>query len=471
MRTPSLFRNTFYISLSQGWQMLMAIVLFKVTTKGFGAEGFGTYSLAMTLMYFVLLFNDFGINTLVTREIAKDCSRSRKILGVAAGTKFLLIPVSLVFLSAYLSVFHCDPTARRVILVFGAYGLIMSSVLLIYSVFRAHERMEYEAAVAVTDKTCSTAFGALAIVLGLGMIRFSILFTATGVVSLLLALWILKKRIHPPAFILNFAASRRMLKDSWAFGIAMFITYIYGQLAIPMLSWMKDPGAVGIYSAAQKLMGFTSLIPTVFATAFFPRLTAVSQDREELSRIFTLGLKYLLMIAIPLSPGVFLLSRRLILFFSDPQFIESARAMRVLAFAVGISFINPFLTSLYGATNRQRLALAFQIGGLTCNIVSNRLLIPGHSYMGSAWATLITEGVMMLISLGWALRRIARITEFSFIPKALFASGIMTAFLLVSPGFALIPTVISAAAIYFGLLFAVGALNIRQIKTQLIGLK
>ena len=33
---PTLFRNTFYTSLSQGWQMLMAVVLFKAATVGLG---------------------------------------------------------------------------------------------------------------------------------------------------------------------------------------------------------------------------------------------------------------------------------------------------------------------------------------------------------------------------------------------------------------------------------------------------
>jgi O-antigen/teichoic acid export membrane protein len=470
-RTPSLFRNTFFISLSQGWHMLMAVVLFKVATKGFGPSGFGAYSLAMTLMYFVQLFNDFGINTLITREIAKEPSRSRSLLGVAAGTKILLIPVSLIFIGLYLSFFHYDAVTTRVILIFSLYGLITSAVLLIYGVFRGHERMDLEAGVAMAEKTLSTALGALAILLGLGLVSFSILFTSTGAVALLLALWVLKKRIHPPSVIVNLASSRLLLKDSSAFGIAMFITYFYGQLAIPMLSRLQDFQAVGIYSAAQKLMSFTSLIPAVFATAFFPRLTAVSRDRGEISRIFSLGLKYLLMIAIPLVPGVFLLSDRLILLFADGQFAESARAMRILAFAGGVSFVNVFLASLYGAANRQKLMMVFLIGALVCNIICNGILIPAHSSSGAALATLITEGLLMLVSLGWALKSMVRITETAYLVKVLAAAGIMTLFLRASGRFPLIPAVLAAVVIYFGILFALRALSVRQIKTQLIGLK
>jgi O-antigen/teichoic acid export membrane protein len=471
MRTPSLFRNTFYTSLSQGWHMLMAVVLFKVATKGFGPAGFGIYSLATTLMYFVQLFNDFGINTLITREIAKDTSRSRSLLGIAMGTKILLIPVSLIFVALYLSAFHYDAVTTRVILIFSLYGLITSSVLLIYGVFRGHERMDLEAAVAVTEKTLSTSLCTLSIILGLGLIPFSILFTSSGAVTLLLALWILKKRIHPPAVVVNTASSRLLLKDSSAFGVAMLITYVYGQLAIPMLSRLQDFEAVGIYSAAQKLMSFTSLIPAVFATAFFPRLTAVARDREELSRIFSLGLKYLLMIAIPLLPGVFFLSDRLILLFADGQFAESARAMRILAFAGSISFVNVFLPSLFGATNHQRLMLVFLIIALVCNIGCNWILIPSHSTIGAAWATLITESLAFVISMGWVLKKIVRITEFAYIFKVLFAAGIMIVFLAVSTGLHLVPTVLAAVSIYFGILFAVRALSVRQIKTQLIGLK
>jgi len=470
-RTPSLFRNTFYTALSQGWHMLLAIVLFKVATKGFGPAGFGTYSLAMTLMYFVQMFDDIGINTLVTREIAKDVSRSRVIFGIALGTKILLIPASLLFIALYLSAFHYDAVTTRVILIFSVYGLITSLMLLIFAAFRGHERMDLEAAVAMTEKTLSTSLCTLSIFLGLGLIPFSILFTSSGVLALLLALCILNRRIHPAAVTMNAASSRLLLKDSSAFGVAMFITYVYGQLAIPMLSQLQDLEAVGIYGAAQKLMSFTSLIPTVFATAFFPRLTAVARDREELSRIFSLGLKYLLMIAIPLLPGVFLLSDRLILLFADGQFAESARVMRILAFAASISFVNVFLPSLFGATDHQRLMLVFLAIALACNIGCNWILIPGHSSIGAAWATVITEFLANVISMGWVLKKVVRITEFAYVFKVFFATGIMTAFLAAFPGFHLVPTVLAAVTLYFGILFAVRALSVGQIKTQLIGLK
>ena len=468
---PSLFRNTFYTGLSQGWQMLMAIVLFKVATTGLGERGFGQYMLATTLMYFVLLSNDFGLNTLVTREIATRKNQGSSILGHSFGLKLILIPVSVILLFGYLFLTRYDPETKRVILIFALYGLTSSFTQLAYGVFRAHERMEYEALVSITEKTISTGLCVLVIVLDFGVISFSSAFAAAGWISLFFAFALIRKRIHPFRVLFDFKAEKRLFKNALVFGCAMFITSVYDKVAVLMLSWMQNMAAVGFYGAAQKLVSFTSLIPTIFATAFFPRFAATSKNRNELSRVFTIGLQFLLMIAVPLVCGVFLLADRLIFLFADPQYAASVRAMRILAFPAGILFVNLFWASLYGASGHQRSILLIEIIGLFCNVVANWLLIPRHSYIGAAWATLITESLVLCLASVWAFARIVRMTEWFFIPKILFAAGIMSLFLIRFPRFPLIPAALMAVALYLTLLILTRTLRLDQLKNQLAGLR
>jgi O-antigen/teichoic acid export membrane protein len=469
---PGLFRNTFYSSLAQGWQMIMALVLFKAATSGLGRDGFGLYTLATTYMYFVLLFDDFGVNTYITREIARDRKTSRALFALGAGLKIALIPAGVLFILLVLAFKPVDAEARAVIWIFAGYGVVMASVQMVYAVFRGHERMEYEAVVTVAEKTLSTAAGVCAVVFGLGLVRFSWMFASTGLVALGLSLGLLSRRIHPPACRFQPAESGRLLRSSSAFGLALFVTYIYGNLAVPMLSWMGgDLEAVGLFGSAQKILNFTSFIPLVFATAFFPRFSAVVSDREELSRVFTIGCRYLLMIAVPLVPGVLFTADRLIVTFADASFAEAAGALRILVFSAALNFINLFTASLYGACNRQRLILAFEIAALAVNVAFNLVLIPRFSFMGAAWATLVTESFVFILSLAWALRYLVRITEWAFLLPVTAAAGLMTLFLAATPRLAVVPAVAGAIVLYTGVLFAMKALSIEQIRSQLTGLK
>ena len=470
---PSLFRNTFYISLSQGWQMIMAVVLFKAATTGLGENRFGMYTIATTVMYFVLLFDDFGVNTFITRDIARDKSRSRLLTDLALGLKLLLVPVSLIFIAAFslLTRNLYDAETRHVIWIFCLYGLTVSFTQLAFGVFRAHERMEYETVVAVTEKTLSTGLCVLAIFAALGMVPFSLFFVLAGAAALALAFGILRRRVHSFAPRIDLRQNAALFRAAFVYGCALFITSLYDKVATLILSWMQSLSAVAYYNAAQKLLSFTNLLPTIFATAFFPRFAATAHDRDELSRVFTVGLKHLLMLAIPLVPGVFLLSDRLILLLSDARFAASAGVIRILAFPAGILFVNIFWASLCGATGHQRTILGFQLIGLTCNVLLNLVLIPRYSYIGAAWTTLITEGLVFCMASVFAFIKVVRITEWFFIPKILFAAAVMAAFLIRVPDWPLVPTVIAAVALYGGLLLVTRTLRLNQLKSQLAGLR
>jgi O-antigen/teichoic acid export membrane protein len=468
---PSLFRNAFFTAVTQGWQMVMALILFKTATVGLGETGFGIYTLAMTLMYFVLLFDDFGVTTLVTRDIARRPADSRSILARAMGFKLLLIPLSLAFLAIYTVLTKPPAETSRVIWIVSLYGLSSSFTQLVFGVFRAHERMQYETLTVLAEKTLSTALCVGAIRAGFGLIPFSLGFALAGVVSLILSLRILARRFHAAEVRADAKDCGRLLRDSLPFGMALFVTYSYGQLAIPILRQMRGDGAVGLYGAAQKLMSFTNLVPMIFATAFFPRLSAVASDKNETSRVFTLGMKYIVMLAVPLVPGVLLTGDRLILLFADARYAASAGALFVLAFAASLNFFNVFLASLYNAVNRQRLFLAIEAGALAVNIGFNILLIRRLSFMGAAWTTLITEAFVFVLSMGWALARLVRITEWAVVFKVLAATGFMTAFLAATPRLAVIPAVLGAVGVYALGLLGLKALSIAEIRSQWIGLK
>lgn len=466
-----LLRNTVFSALTQGWQMIMALVLFKTATVGLGESGFGVYTLAMTLMYFVLLFDDFGVTTLVTRDIARSPSESGTVLAGAMGLKLFLVPVSFAFLGVYTALTGPDSVTCRVIWITAVYGLSSSFTQLLFAVFRGHERMQYETLTVLVEKTLSTALCVAAVRARLGLEAFALGFTLAGAVSLGLSILILRRRFHPPAAAMDFRRSGRLFRESLPFGLALFVTYSYGQLSVPILRQMRGDAAVGLYGSAQKLMSFTNLIPMVFATAFFPRLSAVSADREETSRVFTLGLKALFMIAAPLVPGVLLTGDRLILLLADARYTAASAALNVLAFAAALNFFNVFLASLYNAVNRQRLFLAFEAVALACNIVFNILLIGRFSFMGAAWTTLITETCMFLPAMGWALARLARITEWAVWPKVLAATAVMAAFLAATPGWAVLLAVPAAVAVYAAALLAFRAVSITEIRTQMAALR
>ena len=96
-----LFRNTFFVTLSQIWQMLMALIMMPAAARFLGVEKYGSYTTATAIMFFVFLINDFGLNTWITRELARDKKQTLRLLSYAMGAKIFMIVPCLLFILAY----------------------------------------------------------------------------------------------------------------------------------------------------------------------------------------------------------------------------------------------------------------------------------------------------------------------------------------------------------------------------------
>lgn len=447
--------------------MIMALMMMPFASRYLGVEGFGQYNTATVIMFYVFIINDFGLNTWITRELAREKRQTRSLLSHAIGLKTLLIFPCLIFVFIYYLVTDYDTKTYQAIWIFAGYGIIDSFTQLAYAVFRSWERMELETIVAAIAKTILTAFGILTLVMGGGLMAFSGIFVFSTVVGLILAFVLIRKKFVPVAVRYDLVKFLQMLTFSANFGLALLVASSYDKIDVLMLSWLKGMETVGLYSAPNKLLSFTNLIPTIFATAFFPQMAYFVGDRKQLSRIFSLGIKYLLMLAIPFVAGVVLLSRQLTVIVFGNLFSESSVALRIMAFAAGINFLNLFLTSVYGATNHQKKILQIEIIALFFKVAVNMALIPRFSYIGAGISALATEALVFILAIIWAVRHITPLIELSFIYKFIFATTVMGFSLYLMQSLPLLLSVAVAVIIYFLILFINGALDLNQIKTNL----
>lgn len=460
----SLRRNTYFISAGQVLRLFLALLMYPVATRYLGDADFGRYSLATTIMFIVFLFNDFGINTLMVREVAKDKEKAKEFYGNAITLKIMLTVVSALFIVIYSVVTDYENRTYMAIYIFAVYGILSSFVQLTSSVFRAYERMEFDALVVILEKTLITVFGVGVLLLGYGLKIFSWVFVLCGLISFVLGLVIVSKRFFVPRLHFQFDQIKSILIGSFFFGVSLFLSQIYNRVGVIMLSIMKTDQVVGWYAAAFKLLAFTNIIPMIFVTSFFPRMSINSRtSNEELSKVFSLGFRFLVILALPLAPAVALLADKIILLMSGSQFVNSIPALRILGVAASVLFINIFLASLYGATNNQKRLVGMQVIGLLVNVTANLVLIPRFAHIGASYATIITEVSICVAVLGYALLKIVRLDTINFIPKALLATLIMAGLIKLTDQAHLLVQVLLAVVSYFGIIILTKAIKTREL--------
>jgi O-antigen/teichoic acid export membrane protein len=130
-----LIKNTFWLSQIE---LFSKIILFFVTiliVRSFGPTNFGKFNLAFSYTAIIMILSDFGINTIVTREIAKYPDMISKYLSNTLSIK-ILVSIFLIIISYLLRpLLDGDPFVQRLFILCVVYNLIQNIFNLFTSIF------------------------------------------------------------------------------------------------------------------------------------------------------------------------------------------------------------------------------------------------------------------------------------------------------------------------------------------------
>jgi O-antigen/teichoic acid export membrane protein len=454
-------KNTYFMALNQAGQQILAFILIKAAAGRLGDAGFGIYMFASAMSYFVLLSNDLGLATYITREVAKSKERAAALFVNGFALKLILLLISVPFLGVFLLISRSNPQKMWSVLAFGVFGLFTSMNQLCGAIYRAHERMEYEMAVTLFEKVIITVVGLWFVLNGYGVAFMCGAFSLASLVSFILNFSLIRSHfIHERASV-SLALMKPLLTASLTFGLFWIITNVHERIDVLMLERLTNDAIVGWYTLAYKLILIAGLIPMILMTATFPRISrAVHHDPEEVKRIFRLGNKYLILIVLPMLVGTQFLARDICLFFGK-DFARSGPVLRLLIFASGVDFFSIFLSGFLMAWNRQKRLLWLQCGALFLNVTANFILIPYFQHMGAALATLASRGLIFALCTFWVGSRM-REFDLSALPFGLVSTGVMAIFLWVWQG-PLLARIGLAVFIYIGLLLLMGGIRPAEI--------
>jgi O-antigen/teichoic acid export membrane protein len=204
-----------------------------------------------------------------------------------------------------------------------------------------------------------------------------------------------------------------LFQEALPLGISSVMVTVYFYIDTILLRPMKGEAAVGYYNAAYRILVFTIMVPVLFNQVIFPVFSGCFADLkghfDRLSRIFRRAVLYMGITGIPAALVLFFFSEPLIVLICGDSFLPSARCLVILSLAMVAIFLTYPHTSILVSSGRQILfAWIAGLSGLF-NVILNLILIPKYSIEGAAWATVITEVVVLLAAL-YCVWRFARIT-------------------------------------------------------------
>lgn len=468
-------RNTTLLLAANIASFVLGFFFTMYVARYLGAEGFGALSFAVALTAILGVFADFGLMMLMTREIARDRALAPKYLGNIAVIKTILGIMTFGLIALTVNLMGYPRETTNVVYFIGLSVVFNSLSLMFYAVFRAYERMEFEALGLVLNGAVALAGGLYAISHDSGVEGFALVYLTASAVSLgygfVISIW----RFAVPRIEVDLRFWGEALKQAWPFGLGLLFAAAYAWVTPVMLSWMKGDEAVGLYSAAYRLVYMIQVVPLAYLTAVFPSMSRFHVTSKEFLRFsYERSFKYMFIIGVPIAVGTTVLAGKIILLIFGEGYYQSVVPLQILGWSVIFLFVTGVFGNLFQSTNRQVIAAAIVAATTVLNIVLNTVLIPGYGATGASISMLAATFAGLVISSIWSSRTGYGIPVKGFceiFAKVSFASAVMFVFVFYLQDFYVLALVPLAALLYFTVLLIIRGIDkedLRLLRSVLI---
>ena len=391
-------KNTGVVFVGDVIFRIISLFIIIYLARYLGTVGFGKYSFVFAYLSFFLVITDFGLHTILVREMSRDESVAPKLIGNAYFIKLVLTVFAVVLSMIVISLMSYPPDTTSYVYV-AAFTLFFMSFSNFYAtIFQAYLRMKYNTFAKLTFKVLSAILIFWIIFSGGTLMQVLIVLVFSEMIKTLIN-YSFSKKFVKPRFSIDLGLWKYLLKEALPIAIYSSIGMIHFRIDVIMLSMMQGDAPVGIYSAAYTLSEPLSFIPAALMISLFPIMSAsFKSSKERLIRICRLGIKYILIIMLPIGIGISLLADKIIFLIYGAEFANSATALQIVIWALVFIWTNAIFVDLLVSMGKQKLNTVSMALCAVINVILNFILIPTLSYNGAAIATVVTSAIFFIAS-------------------------------------------------------------------------
>lgn len=399
------------------WAILVILV-----ARFLGDAEYGKMSFAQSFTGILVILADCGLNVMSIREISRNKDIAGKYLTNTIIVKVILAIIAIVSMYATINLMNYPRDTTSIVILFGIGIVINTFSQYFRSVYKAFEKMQYEAYLNTIWSLLFLTAASLLLYFNLGLIKLAYVYVISEVINLILSYVILTSKFTKPTFSIDLAFCKHLIKEAFPFSMTIFVGTIYLRIDTVMLSFMKGDAVVGWYSAACMIIYSTLIIPNVFVYSVFPLMSNLyTTSKESLQAAIEKSSKYLIIGAFFLVLVLYILSDTIISSIYGNSFNNAAIALKIISFYLPLRFVNTISGFTLSSINKEPFHALGGAIGAGVNIILNMLLIPKYSFIGAAVATLLTEVILFLMYYLLVANFFAKLPILKIFPKPLFA--------------------------------------------------
>lgn len=380
----------------------VSFVLTFAMLRVLGPAGAGEYRYAIVIYGWFEILANFGLNTFLTREVARHKDEANRYLANTTLLRLALVLLGVPALAGFLMARQALVSPSLAPAALWTIGLLYSGLLFstvstgLTALFYAYEKAEYPAAIQTVSAFLTTSLGIGALLLGWGIVGLAVVSLTVNFITLAILSVLAARHFFVPRPVFDWPLQREALRESFPLMINHLLATLFFRIDVVLLEALKGNVVVGWYGVVYTWVDAIMVIPSYFTLSLFPVMSRQAvEDRPALKWAYTLAVKLLTMISVPTAIMTTLLAYFLVDVLGGQQFLpQGAVALQIFIWSILIGWINGVTQYVIIALNRQRaLTVAFLIGA-AFNIAANLIFIPRFSYVAAAAITILSELVL-----------------------------------------------------------------------------
>ncbi len=407
MKTPTiLVKNFLSLAASELVSKAISVISTAYLARIIMPEGYGTIGFAVAVVSYLVNIVIFGTDTIAVRDLSNDRKSLSKYFSNII-TLRVVISIFLVILIYPLTAFVSPDLQSVQVLNIILLSLFMHAISSEF-ILQAIERMEIIALSNIL-KSIFLLTGYMIFVTEISDVSAAAwVFTISGILTSFVFTVYASISISKFRFLFECEFIKYIMRESYPLFVSAIAIAVYYNMDMIMLGFIKTEYEVGIYNAAYRIFLFGTLPILLLLKSFLPKLSRIFEAGEsEFWNVLNRYVFSIMLFGIASAVAIFFGGKLIIKLVFGMDYMSAVGPLSLLSINILVVAVNVSLGNPLTAWGYQKLYSLAIISGALVNIFLNILLIPQYSYVGAAFATLLSE-LVVFIGLFFVFNRVVQ---------------------------------------------------------------
>jgi O-antigen/teichoic acid export membrane protein len=442
-------------------------LIFIIIGRSAGATEAGIFQLATTyLLIFSVLTR--GLDELVIRQIARRPEDARQYFTTFLLLRLLLSALLYGILTCIVSFVLSYPADTLTPILIVSVGVVSDSMAAAANaIWLGQRRFEIPTVIAVGLLAIRIVLGGLLLSLNASLNSIAMLWTLSSILAALVS--VLWTNMHvkelPARHVFDLSLLTQEMGAMIPFMVNGFLMAVEFQIDIVLLSVIRSEQDVGWYGAATTIVFTLTMIPQAYRMSVYPLMAHYAvHDRKKLEHLYTISVRYLGTLALPMTAGIVVLSPQITQLIYKSGFLPTVAVLRSLAPALIFVFLNVPNVRMMFVHNRQGRITLLLVGSMLINVTLNLWLTPNLGARGAAQAR-VYSSLFFFISSYVLMRSVELEFKASLVRllwRPFLATMLMSGIIMALRDMPLIIVILVGTFVYFGVLLLIGGVPLED---------